>query len=174
MGRADQKVIPSAYQAVPRTLCFVTHGDRVLLLRGAPDKRIWPNLFNGVGGHVDPHEDVLSAARREIVEETGIDVQDLRLCGVVNAEAEAGATAGILLFVFSATARSPIAHASEEGELSWVAATDVGKLDLVEDLPAILPRVLAMKPSDPPFFAHYSYDEEDRLRIAFADQEGRL
>jgi len=29
----------------------------VLLLRGAPKKKIWPDQYNGVGGHVKPDED---------------------------------------------------------------------------------------------------------------------
>ena len=53
MGQADQKMIKGRYQVVPRTLCFIIHDDDVLLLRGAPTKRIWPNKYNGVGGHVE-------------------------------------------------------------------------------------------------------------------------
>ena len=70
----EQTIMPGKYQAVPRVLCFVTHGDEVLLLRGAPDKRIWPDKYNGVGGHVETGEDILSGARREIYEETGLTV----------------------------------------------------------------------------------------------------
>jgi 8-oxo-dGTP diphosphatase len=172
MARADQKVIPSTYRVVPRTLCFVTRGEDLLLLRGAPDKRIWPNLYNGLGGHVEADEDVFSAARREIAEEAGLEAEDLALRGVVNIEAEEGAGAGILLFVFSATARSGNVIASDEGELEWVPISRVAELDLVEDLPVILPRVLAIKRGDPPFFARYYYDEEDSLRIEFADSTG--
>ena len=40
--------------------------------------------------------------------------------------------------------------------------------DLVEDLPAILPRVLAMKAGDSPFFVHLSYDDADNLQLRFA------
>jgi 8-oxo-dGTP diphosphatase len=40
-------------------------------------------------------------------------------------------------------------------------------LDLVEDLPVLLPYVLAMGANEPPFFAHYRYDEQDALVIDF-------
>jgi hypothetical protein len=39
---------------------------------------------------------------------------------------------------------------------------------MVEDLPALLPRMLAMGPVAPPLFVCYHYDENDRLVIAFA------
>ncbi len=40
-------------------------------------------------------------------------------------------------------------------------------LPLVEDLPLLLPRILSMQPGEPPFFAHYSYDELGKLNIRF-------
>ncbi|MBP8252642.1 MAG: hypothetical protein KAX40_09770, partial [Herpetosiphon sp.] len=63
MGRDDQGINNSMHrwQVIPRVLCFVTAGDDsdryVLLLRGAPTKRIWANRLNGVGGHVERDED---------------------------------------------------------------------------------------------------------------------
>jgi 8-oxo-dGTP diphosphatase len=168
MGQADQKVIEGRYQVVPRTLCFVTHGEDVLLLRGAPDKRIWPNKYNGVGGHVEPDEDVHSAALREIREETGLEVHDLRLRGVINIPVDAGNNTGIVVFVFTATAASREVQPSDEGLLEWIGHDQLAKLDLVEDLPTLLPRVLAMGADEPPFFAHYHYDEQDQLVITFS------
>ena len=167
MGQADQKIVPNRYQVVPRVLCFVIHGDDVLLLRGAPDKPIWPNQYNGIGGHVEPDEDVHSAALREIREETGLKVRDLRLRGVINIPADVSGNMGIMLFVFTGTATTKDVRPSEEGTLEWVTRDRLMELDLVEDLPVLIPRVLGMKSDEPPFFAHYRYDEQDRLAIGF-------
>jgi 8-oxo-dGTP diphosphatase len=169
MGQADQRVLANRYQVVPRTLCFITHGDDVLLLRGAPDKRFWPNQYNGVGGHVEPDEDVHSAALREIQEETGLEVRDLQLRGVINIPVDVDDDVGIIVFVFTAAASARDVRPSEEGTLEWVARDRLGQLDLVEDLPTLLPRVLAMGPDEPPFFAHYRYDERDELAIIFTE-----
>jgi len=172
MGKADQKITPHRYQVVPRTLCFITHGDDLLLLCGAPDKRIWPNRYNGVGGHVEPGEDVRAAARREIREETGLSVRDLQLRGVVNIPVDAQSNTGILVFLFTAAAPTREVRPSNEGTLEWVPRSRLAELDLVEDLPTLLPRVLAMGPDDPPFFAHYRYDEHDQLTITFSASTG--
>lgn len=166
MGQADQKIIPGRYQVYPRTLCFVTDGDDVLLLRGAPDKRIWPSQYNGVGGHVRPDEDVHTAALREVREETGLMVEDLRLRGVINVPAQVK-NKGVLLFVFTAKAMDRSLRASEEGQPEWFPRDEAYELNLVEDLPFLLPRVLGMGPDDPPFFALYAYDEDDRLVVSF-------
>ncbi len=162
----EQKIIEDRYQVFPRTLCFITEGKDVLLLRGAPDKQIWPEQYNGVGGHVKPGEDVRTAALREIREETGLAVRDLRLRGVINIPVEKGER-GILLFVFTARAQGRDVRPSEEGTPEWVPLEEIESLDLVEDLPTLLPRVLSMGPHDPPFFALYTTDESDRLVVTY-------
>ena len=174
MPHRDQGVSESAgrYQVVPRVLCFVTHGEDVLLLRGAPDKRLWANRYNGLGGHVERGEDVWAAALREICEETGWqagDVKDLQLRGLINVDARDPRT-GIMLFVFTAEARQWRVWASAEGVPEWVHRDELLNYDLVEDLPFVLPRVLALPQDAPFFFAHYSYDQDDRLVIRFNER----
>ncbi len=171
MGREDQGVAVSRhrYHVIPRTLCFVTHGEEVLLLLGGAKKRLWAGRYNGLGGHVEPGEDICTSARREVREEAGLEAHDVRLRCVVHADAGDPA-AGILFFVFTAAADEKRVVPSEEGALEWwpVSALPVDRM--VEDLPVLLPKVLAMGPADPPLFAAYSYDEEDRLVIRFAEQ----
>jgi 8-oxo-dGTP diphosphatase len=166
VGKKDQGIGAGRqrYRAIPRVLVFLRHGDDVLLLKGAPTKRIWANLYNGVGGHVEPGEDIISAARREAAEETGLTVHDLRLGAVVNIDAGDPA-AGIVMFAFTGWSETRETIASVEGELHWTPAATLAGLPLVEDLAWLLPRLLALPPHAPPLFLHYSYDEQDRLVI---------
>ena len=171
MPKSDQGIDVSLkrqrYTVIPRTLVFITRGERVLLLRGSAQKRIWANRYNGIGGHVERNEDIYAAARREIHEETGLAVENLRLVGLINVDGDQ--PTGILLFVFSAISRWGDPVPSEEGTLEWIARDRLDQIDLVEDLPIILPRALDQPPNSPPFFAHYHYDEQERLIIQFAE-----
>ncbi len=151
---------------IPRTLCFVLNGSDVLLMKRAPHKRVFPNRYNGVGGHIERNEDPLTSAKREILEETGLAVNNVQLRGVYNIDV--GVTTGIVLFVFTAKSTSREVTANDEGTLHWIPQSDVTQYDLVEDLPIILPRILNMD-SLAPLFVHVSYDDHDHIMMRFAD-----
>jgi 8-oxo-dGTP diphosphatase len=171
MPKADQGIEISLkrerYTVIPRTLVFITREDKVLLLRGSAQKRIWANKYNGIGGHIERDEDIYSAARREVIEETGLYVDNLRLVGLINIDGDQ--PTGIMLFVFVAESRSGEPIPSEEGTLEWIDRDHITQVDLVEDLPIILPRAINHPVGVSPFFAHYRYNEQEQLVIRFME-----
>jgi 8-oxo-dGTP diphosphatase len=170
MGAAEQgaNVTDGRWLVIPRTLSFVTNGDDVLLLKRAAHKRVFPNQYNGLGGHIERDEDVLTSARREIREEAGLNVRDVRLRAVYNIDAKE--QTGVMLFIFTAISDERDVIDSDEGTLHWIPRGQVLNYDLVEDLPFILPRVLDMGATEPPLFVHVSYDDDDCIRLRYADQ----
>lgn len=173
MNITDQGATRQRHQVIPRTLVFLTsrHPETgktvVLLLRGAPTKRLWANLYNGLGGHVEAGEDVLAAAVREVQEEAGIASAQMHLRGIVHidtgkekAEEKAEEKAaeaeqrqpGIMIFVFRGTCTFAPPITTPEGTPEWIPVDQVMDLPLVDDLYELLPLALD---GDPHFFGAY-------------------
>lgn len=141
----------SRYQFIPRVLVIVTHHDRVLLIRRAQHKRLWPGKCNAPGGHVEAGEDPYAAALREVSEETGLTPGPLHLRGMI-VNATGLPKLDILVFVYQAEADANAGLVpGPEGEPLWAARSELAGLDLLADLP----QILALTLDQPRFFYLY-------------------
>ena len=160
-----QKTHPDRYKVIPRVLVFSTREDKLLLIKGSPEKKIWPNLYNGIGGHVERGETILSAAKREFLEETGLELKNPKLRAVVTIDTDD--QLGIGLFAFCGTAGEGSLVNSPEGVLEWINPDDIDHLPIVEDLSVLLPKVLDCNKTDKIIFAEYRFDKNGKLLIHF-------
>lgn len=166
MPSEDQGLNGRRYVIVPRTLIFLfnTKGD-VLLLKGDKTKRLWPGLYNGIGGHVEPGEDVLSSAERELFEEAGIDGVFLYLCGQIMVHVEA--RTGVGVFIFKGQFNKMEFRPSSEGDLEWISMSKLSNYPIVDDLKVVLPLVAGHRLGEPLLIGKSAYNEMGDLEISF-------
>lgn len=166
MSLEGQRIQPVRYKVIPRTLTFLLSGDKILLIRVAHGRGGWSGMLNGLGGHVEQGESPLESALREVKEETGLAPEALRLCGVVIVDS--GADPGVGLYVFVGNAPAGVISGSAEGQPVWQEIDGLVDLNLVEDLPTLIPRAIAAYRGAPPFSAVYTYDPAGTMSMRFS------
>ena len=65
--------------------CFVKKGNKYLMLHRGAHKRIMPDIWMAAGGHREFNEGLFECARREVLEETGLTIKNIRVKAIGNA-----------------------------------------------------------------------------------------
>ena len=113
-------------------------GESVLLLR----RRKPPNegLYNAPGGKIEAREDPYEACLREVHEETGLRLRDLRLRAILTVVTRTtGAQWLLFVFVADRPAGSADPIATDEGELRWIPINEITGVPVPSDIPLLVP-----------------------------------
>ncbi len=129
----------------PRARCIsavLIRDDKVLLVKRLPQRKVYPDLWDLPGGHIEGDETPEDALRREAQEELGIDVERYQELGTVLDPVE---PADIIVFAVSAWDGEPTNAAPEEhSEIDWFtqdslpesAALDCYRKEVIETMTA--------------------------------------
>jgi 8-oxo-dGTP diphosphatase len=139
-------------QAILATLGYVlsADGDEVLLIhRNTRPDDFHFGKYNGLGGKLEPDEDLASGMRREIREEAGIDCDAMELAGTMSwpGFGRDGEAWFVGLFRVRAWSGTPLAR-NPEGTLVWTPVAEMlaGRLPMWEGDRVFLPYVFADRP----------------------------
>ena len=120
------------------TLCYVKRSGKTLMLhRNKQEKDIHLGKWNGLGGKIHPGETPEECVIREVKEESGLDISNPSLCGLLTFPAFKDEE-DWYVYVFIATEFSGILSESPEGAVEWIKDEDVPKLPLWEGDPLFL------------------------------------
>lgn len=115
-------------------MCMISDGDRILVQdRRDPD---WPGI-TFPGGHVEKNESFVDSVVREVKEETGLDISNVKLCGVKQFTAQDGAYRYIVFFFKTSTYRGQL-QSSEEGQVFWIDRSELTNYKLADGFESML------------------------------------
>ena len=140
-------------KATLATLGYVFSDDRkniLMIRRDARPDDIHYGYYNGLGGKLEPDEDVATGMRREIAEEAGLECGPLDLAGTISWPGFGRNGENWFGFLFRVPVWSGEPKTSnDEGSLHWVDRADLlgGKLPMWESDRHFLPLVFADNPT---------------------------
>ena len=133
------------YTPIVATLGYVLSADRRQVLMVHRNARPGDNhlgKYNGLGGKLEPDEDVMAGMRREIREEAGLECLSLRLRGTISWPGFGKHGEDWLGFIFVVEEWSgEVPPRNEEGDLEWVPVAALSTLPLWEGDRHFLPLV---------------------------------
>lgn len=144
------------------TLCYLIRDGKYLMLHRNKEKEdINEGKWIGVGGHNEPGESPEECIKREVKEETGLELKEMDFRGFITFTYGEGVTEYISLFTscdFSGEETE-----CSEGELKWIDIDKVMDLELWEGDRIFLKLLQERKTF---FSLKLEYDLEDNLKRA--------
>lgn len=136
---------------------FIRKDDKYLMIRRSPLKKYLPNAVHPFGGKIDPNENPYLGAQREILEETGFKVKNMKLEAVIlEILPEKDMPNNWLIFHFTADYDSGELNPNEEGEPVWLTAEEIPQQKLFPSVRQTIEHIL--NPNEGTVFATFEYE----------------
>lgn len=146
------------------SMCVLKYQDQFLLLKRANEPNI--GKYVPVGGKLEPHENPYQAVLRETLEETGIQLEKAKFCGILTETSPV--KYNWICYVYLAEIPYQPAPFCDEGILEWIAIDNLLKVPTPPTDWWIYKYILANKP----FVFNADYDKDLNMLTMWEDIEG--
>jgi 8-oxo-dGTP diphosphatase len=129
--------------AIHQTVCYILDGERLLLIRRAAGL-FGAGKWSGLGGKIEAGESKEQACVREVYEESGLHVDDLKYHGALEFKIE-NTPESIMMHVFSTASCKGQLTESSEGILRWIDFDQIPYREMWDDSRFWLPLLIEGK-----------------------------
>ena len=141
---------------------FIRKDGKWLVLRRDPNKKYLPNIIHPFGGKLDQDEGPFEGAEREVLEETGLTVRNMKLEAVIfEILPVKGENENWLVYHFSADYESGELVPTEEGKAEFLTTEEIKTENLFPSVRVVIDEIL--DPAQGTVFVTISYDEDGRV-----------
>lgn len=146
------------YSCELMNICMIIDAKRNMVLVQNRSKESWKGIAFP-GGHVDPGEGFGESIVREVREETGLEVSNLRLLGIVHWEHQETHDRSIIACYRTETFSGELKADCDEGHHEWIPIADLRK----QKLAPWLDEQLLVFEDDAVSELYYSYSDSETL-----------
>ena len=119
-------------------ICMVCDGKGNVLVQNKKGDRTWHG-WNFPGGHVEQGEFVTPSVIREVREETGLTIENPKLCGIKEFQKEQDGKR-FIVFLYVASRFSGELRSSDEGDVFWYPLSELKRSkELADGFSEMLP-----------------------------------
>lgn len=133
-------------------MCMICDASGNVLVQDKKSHSSWHG-WNFPGGHVEPGEYVTPSVIREMQEETGLTIENPKLCGIKEFHREDGKR--FIVFLYTADQFSGELKSSDEGEVFWYPLAALRRSDkLIDGFAEMLPVFTSAEVSEVCYVEH--------------------
>ena len=147
---------PDIHNVIICANVFIRKNGKYLVLKRSPQKKYAPNKIHPFGGKIEIGENLYDGAVREIKEEVGIEIKNLKLEAVINElKPDDTRPENWLIFHFSADYDSGEIIPTEEGEAVLLTTEELLQADLYPSVKSVICHIV--NPNDGTVFTTNKY-----------------
>ncbi len=122
--------------------CFIHKDGKYLMLHRNPNKKIMPNVWMAPGGHREFNEGLFECTRREVMEETGLSIKNLRVKVTGCAYVKDIETEFYFHYILADYLDGELKQNPNDGEFVWVTIEEMKNLpNLLAEIHKLLPYI---------------------------------
>ncbi|HEU4966498.1 MAG TPA: NUDIX domain-containing protein [Candidatus Saccharimonadales bacterium] len=154
---------PDIHNLIMAANMFVKRDGKLLVIKRSLHKTYMPGFVQPVGGKVDINEGPLQAAERELLEEAGLRIKNIRL-EAVSTDVHQDGINNWQAFYFSGDYVGGEAHVSiDEGELLWLTPEEIKREKVLDSIQRIVDNIYSADHAA--LFVNYRWDEDNHAAL---------